>query len=157
MRKRIIGPEPVRDRQSPRSWIDLRNIATVEVTSEDPTFPIESAFTPGGAPGWRAAERGKQTVRLIFDQPLAVRSLELHFIDREHERTQEFTVRWSAADGGKPKEIVRQQWNFSPKGSTEQLEDYEVNLENVSALELEIKPDLGRNEVKATLASWRVA
>lgn len=157
MRKRIIGPDPIRGPRPSPSWIDLREIATVEVSSEDPNFPIDSVFTSEDAPGWRAAERGQQTVRLIFDQPLTVRCLQLRFIDREHERTQEFTVRWSAADGGEPKEIVRQQWNFSPRGSTQQLEDYEVNLENVSALELEIRPDLGRNEAKATLASWRVA
>ena len=157
MRKRIIGPDPMRNRRSSASWFELREIGTVEVSSEDPNFPIESVFTSDSASGWRAAERGQQTVRLIFDQPLAVRRLRFHFIDAEHERTQEFTVRWFSADGGQPKEIVRQQWNFSPRGSTEQLEDYEVNLENVSALELEIKPDLGRNEAKATLATWRVA
>jgi hypothetical protein len=37
------------------------------------------------------------------------------------------------------------------------FEDYEVNLEDVSALELRIKPDLTDNEVLATLAAWRVA
>ena len=67
-----------------------------------------------------------------------------------------FTVRWSAADG-EPKEIVRQQWNFSHGGSTSEIEDYEVNLEDVSALELRIKPDLTDNEVLATLAAWRAA
>jgi hypothetical protein len=29
-------------------WLDLAQIATVEVTSEDPRFPIESVFTAGG-------------------------------------------------------------------------------------------------------------
>ena len=157
MRKRIIGPDPMRDSRPAPSWMDLREIATVEVTSEDRNFPIDSVFTSEDAAGWRAAERGQQTVRLIFDEPLALRRLQFLFVDTEHERTQEFTVRWFSAAGGDSKEIVRQQWNFSPKGSTQQLEDYEVNLENVSALELEIKPDLGRNEAKATLASWRVA
>jgi hypothetical protein len=64
--------------------------------------------------------------------------------------------RWSSADGGL-KEIVRQQWNFSPAGATSEVEDYEVDLDGVSALELAIKPDLTRREAPATLASWRVA
>ena len=157
MRKRIIGSDPIRDRRPAPPWIDLREVATVEVSSEDPNFPIESVFKYEGSSGWRAAERGKQTVRLIFDQPLALRRLQFHFVDTEHERTQEFTVRWFSADGGEPKEIVRQQWNFSPGGSTQELEDYEVNLENVSALELVIKPDLTRDEMRATLEKWRVA
>ena|SRR5215469_1082661 len=157
MRKRIVGPDPMRDRRSSACWIDLREIATVEVTSEDPKFPIESVFKSEGASGWRAAERGQQMVRLIFDHPLTVRRLQLCFVDAEHERTQEFSVRWFSAEGGEPKEIVRQQWNFSPRGSTQEIEDYEVNLENVSALELVIKPDLTHDEVPATLAGWRVA
>jgi hypothetical protein len=157
MRKRIIGPDPNRDRGPSPSWIDLRQIATVEVSSEDPDFPIESVFTSDGSSGWRAAEPGQQTIRLIFDDPLEVRRLRFHFIDAEHERTQEFTVRWFSANGGEPKEIVRQRWNFSPGGSTQEVEDYDVNLENVSALELVIKPDLRREDLRATLAGWRVA
>jgi hypothetical protein len=57
----------------------------------------------------------------------------------------------------KNREIVRQQWNFSPAGSGSEVEDYEVDLDGVSALELAIKPDLARGEAPATLASWRVA
>jgi hypothetical protein len=136
--------------------MDLGRIATVEVTSEDPNFPIESVFADGG-PGWRASQQGEQEIRLIFDQPLAVRRLQLHFIEPTRDRLQEFTVRWLAANGGQPKEIVRQQWNFNPAGSTSEIEDYEVNLDGVSALELVIKPDLTNNEALATLAAWRVA
>ena len=147
----------MRDRRSSASWIDLREIATVEVTSEDPDFTIQSVFNSEGTSGWRAAERGQQMVRLIFDQPLAVRRLQLQFVDAEHERTQEFTLRWFSAGGGGPKEIVRQQWNFSPSGSTQEIEDYEVNLEDVSALELVIKPDLRDGHGVATLVAWRVA
>jgi hypothetical protein len=86
-----------------------------------------------------------------------VRRIQLCFLEPELERTQELTIRWSSADGGPTKEIVRQQWNFSPAGSTREVEDHEVDLVGVSALELAIKPDLTRGEAPATLASWRVA
>jgi hypothetical protein len=138
-------------------WMDLGQIATVEVTSEDPGFPIESAFTADPGPGWRASQKGEQQIRLLFDQPLAVRRIQLHFLEPTCDRLQEFTVRWLTEDGGPPREIVRQQWNFNPAGSTSEIEDYEVNLEGVSALELTIKPDLTHHEAPATLAAWRVA
>jgi len=138
-------------------WMDLGEIATVEVSSEDPAFPIESVFSANTGPGWRASEKGEQQIRLIFDQALAVRRIQLHFLEPTRDRLQEFTVRWSPAEGGQPKEIVRQQWNFSPAGSTSELEDYEVNLEGVSSLELVIKPDLTHNDGVATLAAWRLA
>jgi hypothetical protein len=131
-------------------------MATVEVTSEDPNFPIESVFSNGG-PGWRASQKGEQQVRLLFDQPLLVHRIQLRFLEPEIERMQEFTLRWLSAEGGPPKEIVRQQWNFSPAGSTTEVEDYEVNLDGVSALELVIRPDLTHNEATAALAAWRVA
>jgi outer membrane receptor protein involved in Fe transport len=42
--------------------------------------------------------------------------------------------------GGPEKKIVRQQWNFSPAGSTTEIEDYAVDLDGVSVLELAIQP-----------------
>lgn len=158
MRKRIIGPTAtaVRSRFS-EPWMDVAQIATVEVTSEDPKFPIESVFSSEGGPGWRAAQKGEQQLRLIFDQPVSLHRIQLHFVERDYERTQEFVITWSAAEGGKPKEIVRQQWNFSPSGSTSEIEDYEVSLENVSLLELAIRPDITDHEAPASLAAWRLA
>jgi hypothetical protein len=163
MRKRIIASQSLLGPGQPLPWIDLRQIVTVEVTSEDPDFPIETVFSIqdsealNKAPwrGWRASQKGEQTIRLIFDQPLRVQRLQFHFVEPERERMQEFTVAWSSAGGGESKEIVRQQWNFSPAGSTSELEDYEVNLDNVASLELVIKPDLTRNSAIATLAAWR--
>jgi hypothetical protein len=158
VRKRIVSSDQAIVRPGSGShWMDLGQIATVEVTPEDPNFPIESAFSTNGGPGWRASQKGEQQIRLIFDQVLAVRRIQLQFLEPTCDRLQEFTVRWLAANGGQPREIVRQQWNFSPAGSTSELEDYEVNLEGVSALELVIRPDLTNNEAMATLAAWRVA
>jgi len=158
MRKRILDTNPSHGRSNAaHDWLDLEQIATVEVTSEDPNFPIESVFTSKDGPGWRASQRGEQQIRIIFDQAASLRRIQLRFVEPEVERTQEFTLRWSSADGGPTKEIVRQQWNFSPRGSTTEVEDYEVSLEGVSVLELAIKPDLTRGEAPATLATWRVA
>ena len=82
-----------------------------------------------------------------------MRQIQLRFTEPTCGRQQEFTLRWLAANGGQPREIVRQQWNFNPAGSTSEIEDYEVNLTGVSALELAIKPDLKDDQALATLAA----
>jgi hypothetical protein len=58
---------------------------------------------------------------------------------------------------GPSSEIVRQQWNFNPQGSTSQIEDYQVNLSNVAVLELRIRPELNAGRGIASLARWRIA
>jgi hypothetical protein len=156
MRKRIVGTTYSQSEPG-HGWLDLEHIASVEVTSEDPSFPIESVFSSKEGLGWRASQRGEQQIRIIFDQPASLRRIQLRFVEPELERTQEFSLGWSSADGGPTKEIVRQQWNFSPRGSTTEVEDYEVSLEGVAVLELTVKPDLTRGEAPATLAMWRVA
>lgn len=157
MRKRIVGPHHAKqERQSDKGWLDLEQIATVEVTSEDPSFPIESAFGSDDGPGWRASQGGEQQIRIIFDKPVSVHRMELRFHEADCERTQEFSLRWSSESGGSATEIVRQQWNFSPTGSTTEIEHYVVDLDAVSVLELAIRPDLHRPEAVATLASWRL-
>jgi len=157
MRKTLIEPETVDPSQNAQDqWLDLDQFATVEITSEDPRFPIESALTVREGSGWRAAATGKQVIRLVLDKPRSLRRIRLEFSETENSRTQEFTLRWSRA-GGPMTEIVRQQWSFSPQGSTSEIEDYQVNLDSVSILELDLKPDLTPQNAVATLAAWRVA
>src|SRR5258708_146712 len=158
MRKSVIDPSTARpELRSDGEWLNLEQVAKVEVTSEDPSFPIDSALASENGPGWRAADKGKQNIRIIFDKPTPLRRIKLEFSETEVERTQEFTLRWSPEEGGPSTEIVRQQWTFSPHGSTIEIEEYQVNLNNVCALELAVKPDLTPGNAIATLARWRVA
>ncbi len=129
-----------------RSGWRFEELAKIEVTSEDPNFPIESALSSGTGLGWRAAERGSQIIRIIFDEPRPLHWIRLEFCETEMERTQEFTLQWSAELAGPFKEIVRQQWNFSPQGSTSEVEDYQVEPDGVSVLELALKPDLNAGQ-----------
>ena len=157
MRKKIVDQMAASRLKHPETWLDLEQAATVEITSEDPHFPAESVFQEGNRSGWRAGQAGEQRISLIFDHPMPVRRIRLRFVETEVERTQEFTIRWSGAGSGDWKEVVRQQWNFNPANSTCETEDYQVNLDGVSALELSIKPDVARGEARATLAEWRIA
>ena len=158
MRKRIGRQAAVHsDSASVASWLNVEPIVTVELTSEDPAFPIDSVLDGSGVPGWRALEKGNQQIRLIFDQPISLNRIRIRFVETELERTHEFTLWWSSARGGPPKQIVRQQWNFSPLGSTTEVEDYHTSLDGVAVLGLTIRPDLERGDARATLAEWRIA
>jgi hypothetical protein len=164
MRTRVTPEmEPIRA-GSPASpigeWLDLERLAAVELTSQDPEYPIEAALLPGHAgsgTGWRAASPGTQTIRVVFDEPQPVRRIRLHFVEPAEARTQEFVVRWSADRGQSFREVVRQQWNFSPRGATAEVEDYRVDLPDVTVLELVISPDIGAGRVPASLAQLRIA
>jgi len=141
----------------PESWLAVESLAQVELTSEDPAHPIEAAFSLGGDSGWRASEPGTQSIRLIFNQPQPLRRIRLHFVEPAVERTQEFSLRWSSDGGRSFRELVRQQYTFSPGGATSEIEDLEVDLAAVTALELTIIPDQGRGQAQASLAEWRLA
>ena len=124
---------------SDQAWLNLETAATLELTSEDERHPIEAALSSRDQ-GWRAAGPGPQTIRLVFDQPQRLRRINLVFNEAEISRTQEFVLRWrSEADQGF-REIVRQQWNFSPPQTAREIEDYQVDLASVKVLELADRP-----------------
>jgi hypothetical protein len=159
MRKSIVSPSAVATTPISEVWRDLERIARVEISSEDEQFPIENAVGKKETTGWRAAETGPQLIRLQFDEPQNIKRLRLRFVERAAERTQEFAV--FAGTGPQLKEIVRQQWAFSPYGSTEETEDYTVNLSGITTLELRIDPDRSHDPKQsreyASLQSLRLA
>ncbi len=157
MRKRIIRQGAEQVSPAEQHLVDLERLAQVEITSEDPAHPIESALRPGAGSGWRAAQPGEQTIRLLFDAPLRLTRIRLVFHEDQHARTQEFSLRWSADGGQSYREIVRQQYTFSPPGTTREVEDYAVNLDGVTALELCIVPDISGGNVRASLAELHIA
>src|SRR6266849_3798148 len=134
MRKRLITPSPQNASPLDEVWLDLDGAAVVEVTSEEKEYPVESALVSGEMRGWRAADSGTQTIRLIFDQPQKLTRISLVFEETETERTQEFVLRWSGTGGRSFREIVRQQWNFSPPNSIREVEEYQDELLEVTVL-----------------------
>ena len=157
MRKRLITATPESIRTHGAGWLDIERAAVVEVTSEDKDFPVEAAFVSGDARGWRAAVPGSQTIRLIFDQPQRFKRISVVFEETEVERTHEFVLRWSPDVGSSLKEIVRQQWNFAPPESIHEAEDYQVDLSNVTLLELVIKPNIAGGAARASLKNLRLS
>jgi hypothetical protein len=157
MRKRVVATVPQDISPLDQDWLNVEGLAEVEITSEDATHPIESALLPGGGSGWRAGDPGKQTIRLLFAHPQRLRRIWLNFVDPVAERTQEYVLRWSSDGGQSFREIVRQQWNFSPQGATSETEDHHVELPAVTVLELSIIPDVSRENAFASLAQLRIA
>lgn len=158
MRKRLIGSSMPRETPpGSEDWLDLERLAEVEITSEDAAHPVESALLAGGTSGWRAAAPGPQTIRLLFAQPQRLRRIWLDFVETGRERTQEYVLRWSADGGDSFREIVRQQWNFSPQGSTRQTQDHRVDLPAVTVLELIVNPDTSGGTAVASLEKLLLA
>src|ERR1019366_8805842 len=138
MRKRLVTPIPQDVPPLDEGWLELDDAAGGEVTSEEKEYPVESALVSGEMRGWRAADSGTQTIRLIFDEPQRLTRIALVFEETEKQRTQEFVLRWSGDGGRSFREIVRQQWNFSPPKTPREDEEYQVALSGVTVLELTI-------------------
>ena len=155
MHKRLIDEDP--QLTAATDWLKLDELAEVEISSEDARHPIESALLAGAGSGWRAAVPGKQTIRLLFAQSQQLRRIRVRFVETAMQRTQEYLLRWSGDNGQSFREIVRQQWNFSPEGSVTQTEEHRVDLSGVTVLELIITPDIGNEQAVASLAELRIA
>lgn len=157
MFKRITGSES-KHLSSNEHWLKLDDLAQVEVTSEDAEHPIESALLfPNGGSGWRAGESGAQTVRLVFHRPQKINRVHVMFREQELARTQEFSICLSSDGGHSYRELVRQQYNFGPPHTTEEREDYSVDIDRVTSLELNILPDINGGSAYASLAQLCIA
>jgi hypothetical protein len=156
MRKRLITSTAEAVRPRDKRWLDLERAAVVEVTSEKKDSPVESALVLGETRGWRAGIPGPQTIRLVFDQPQRLRHISLVFEEEQTTRTQEFVLRWSSDGGRSFREIVRQQWNFSPPETIREVEEYRVEISDVTVLELIIVPHNSGGAACASLKTLRL-
>lgn len=156
MRKNIVGTITLGVPPAEAPWIDIERDAEIDVTSEDATHPVESVFRTGEPGCWRAAEPGAQTLRLRFDNPRRIERIRVVFAESDVSRTQEFALRWSGDEGRTYRDVVRQQYTFSPPGTVREVEDYTVQLNGVTTLELHIVPDISGGMARACLEEWAV-
>lgn len=136
---------------------DIAAIATVLVTSEAADHPIDLAFDNRRGPGgnrWVGEGPGEQTLMLAFDTPQTIRKIRLEVEEQEVSRTQELQVSISYDGGQTYHELLRQEYTFSPPGTTFEREDWSVTAEGVTHLQLMIKPDKGGKRYRATLTSF---
>jgi hypothetical protein len=151
MRKTLLSPLGNSSAAAGHDWLDLEQAGRVEVSSEAEGYPVEGALQKDVQGGWRASEPGIQTIRLLFDHPQTIRVIRLVFKEKEFTRTQEFVLRWLPQEARDWKDVVRQQWNFSPPITENECEEYKVDLLSATGLELSIRPDISGGETQASL------
>jgi hypothetical protein len=159
LRKQIV-PRHSGESQSLEGELSIPDVATVQVTSEEANHPIDNAFDHNRGPGgtrWIAAEPGEQTLTLVFDRPQTIRKIGIEIEELVVSRTQELSMSVSADGGRTYRELVRQEFNFSPPGATFERELWSASAVAATHLRLEIKPDKGGRAGRATLTSLTLA
>ena len=153
MRKRILRPaEAVRADPG----LDVASLATVLVSSESEDYPIENAFDADRGPGgsyWQAGAAGAQTIVVEFDTPQALERVCLEIEERDTARRQELALETSCDGGETYREHVRQEYNFSPPGTTFEREEWRVPIQAVTHLRLRIVPEKSGGAARARLTS----
>jgi len=155
LRKHLLTDYPAEQVAGPREK-DIAALATVGVTSEAADYPIDHAFDSHRGPGgsrWVAGTPGPQRLILAFDAPQTLRLLRLEVEERDVSRTQEIEVAVSRDGGQTYQTLLRQEYNFSPPGTTFEREEWTVLAEGVTHLQLVITPDKGGAPCHATLTT----
>jgi hypothetical protein len=157
LRKQLIRPV---EGSISREEISIADTATVLVTSERADYPIDHICDGQRGPGgtrWIAGQPGDQTVVLAFDAPCPIRAVSLEIEEREVSRTQEVTLATSRDGGQTYREVLRQEYHFSPPGTTFEREEWRLPADDsITNLRLWIRPDKGGSPCHATITSLAV-
>ena len=94
---------------------------------------------------------------LLFDRPQMIREIGLEIEELAMNRTQELSLSVSVDGGRTYRELVRQEFNFSPPGTSFERELWSASAGAVTHLRLDIKPDKGGRVGRATLTSLTLA
>jgi hypothetical protein len=153
LRKQLL--QPVKSHEL-GGEISIADTATVLVTSELPDHPIDHICDGQGGPGstrWIAEQSGDQTVVLAFDTARNIDTVSLEIEEREVSRTQELTLATSRDGGQTYREVLRQEFNFSPSGTTFEHEEWRLAAEGITNLRVWIRPDKGGKPCRASMTS----
>jgi F5/8 type C domain-containing protein len=162
------SPSSLRKRQLESGWatgaraegeIDIANCATIAYSSENPAHPVEHLLDGHGGTGatrWISA-RSDVTEQIVveFDEPQTISRLVYEVEETMRERTQEVRVEVSGDEGRTYRQVLVQEYTFSPAGATYQREEQRLNLHQASHLRLTIAPNKSGFGT-ATLTSLRL-
>jgi hypothetical protein len=125
--------------------IDIAACATIAYSSEDSSDPTENLFDgylgPGGTRWTSARPDTMEYIVVEFDHPQTISRLVYEVEETMRERTQEVRVEVSDDGGRAYRQILVQEYNFSPRGATFQREEQRFNLHRVTHLRLTIVPN----------------
>jgi hypothetical protein len=139
--------------------IDIADNATIAYSSEDPAHPVEHLLDIRSGPGatrWMSARPDTiEHIVVEFDQPRTISRLVYEVEEAARERTQEIRVEVSEDEGRTYRQILVQEYTFSPRGATYQHEDQRFDLHGVTHLRLTIVPNKNGSGT-ATLTALRL-
>lgn len=158
LRKRLMS-EPSSTHLEALGEIDIASHAILAYSSEDPDHPLEHLIDRHfgrGATRW-ASGRPNATERIVleFDHAQRISRLIYEVEECGQERTQEVRVEVSTDHGRTYRQVLAQEYTFSPHGATFQHEDLQMDLSAITHLRLTIVPNKGGSGV-ATLISLRL-
>jgi hypothetical protein len=156
MRKQTVSNKQLTVPNWHAGALDVVRLATAFISSEAAEHPIEHAFDGQGGTGgsrWVAEDDGEQTVTLAFDTPQTISQVEIEVEENEVNRTQELQLAVSVDKGQTYRELVRQEFNFSPPQTIFEREQWRVDVQGVTHLRLSIKPDKSGRSCRASLTS----
>ncbi len=130
-------------------WLDLIVLAAVTISVGGQRFS-QSAGT------WSADCPGEQLIDIRFRRPTTLSRVRVVSREAEQSRTQEMTIWASLRRGERHREVVRLQFTFSP-ARTEHVEEYVLQLEDVSALQVRIVPSIEGRRATARVNELQVA
>jgi hypothetical protein len=139
--------------------IDIARHAALACWSEDPDHPLEHLldghFGPGATRWASARPNATEYIVLEFDHVQRVSRLIYEVEERREQRSQEVRVEvWSDRDRTY-RQVLVQDYNFSPQGATFEHEDVQLDLPAISHMRLTIVPNKGGSGI-ATLTSLRL-
>jgi hypothetical protein len=139
--------------------VDIASCAMIAYSSENPAHPVEHLLDGRSGPGatrWISARSDViEQIVVEFDQPQTISRLVYEVEEAVRERTQEVRVEVSEDGGRTYRQLLVQEYTFSPGGATYQREEQRLNLHQVSHLRLTIVPNKNGSGT-ATLTSLRL-
>ena len=136
---RSMGPSPL---QLSTSRVEI----TMSIISVTPIaffglYSITARSGPGATRWISARPDTTEHIVIEFDRPQTISRLVYEVEETMRERTQEVRVEVSEDGGRSYRQILVQEYNFSPGGATYQREEQRFNLRQVTHLRLTIVPN----------------
>jgi F5/8 type C domain len=157
VRKRLLDDDIVTG--TTRGEIDLVSSASIAYSSEDPSYPVENILDSRRGPSgsrWVSARRDvTEHIVIEFDHPQSISRLVYEVEEAECERTQEVRIEASVDAGQTYRQMLVQDYTFSPRGATFEREDIQLALDRVNRLRLIVVPNKNGSG-RATLTSLQV-
>jgi hypothetical protein len=158
LRKRLMSEQTSISPERPGE-IDIASQATLAYSSEHPDHPLEHLidrhFGPGGTRWASARQDATERIVVEFDHSQQISRLIYEVEECGQERTQEVRVEVSADQGRSYRQVLAQEYTFSPHGATFQHEDLRLDLPGITHVSLTIVPNKGGSGF-ATLTSLRL-